>query len=374
MANVGGGGPQVLWGYAASSAALDVDESAKIALAAGVGDDLPPNVSDWLSGPCLGADLSGLRPTPGGAKTPRAWQILEKDGKRTQVWRCDESDALYERLRPRFETLPPRLRNQARSYHIGLHAAHPPKSLLRRLREAVDQQRRAEEAEAGGAQRQRQRCLLSAETYTRCEQGPLSATQLRHLLAPLDVFSPNEEEAASMLGVRLRHSRGDDKDDDDASADEEEEEARAAEEAERLLLDALLDAAPQQRPLTVTLRRGGRGALAKTNSGGGGSAAAAAVCVPAVAGLRVVDPVGCGNAFCGGYLAAVHAGRGLEEAVAWGCAAGGTMAEHVGVPRAPVKALAPVVARRARELAAAARGRASSSSSLSAGGVVRRLV
>jgi sugar/nucleoside kinase (ribokinase family) len=389
MANVGGGGPQVLWGFAATAAALapaappatstlsferhcsasDGDARwrppaalpalpASIALAAGVGSDLPRSVLDWLSGPCLGADVSGLIPGGPASATPRAWQILERDGRRTQIWRVPETPALYEQLRPPFPSMPPRLRRRARSYHIGLHAAHPPRSLLRALREAVDAQGQEAAAAPGAtAETQRQRrCLLSAETYTRCDEGsPLSARQLEELLAPLDVFSPNEEEAASMLGVRLRHGRGD----DDGGEDDEEAEARAAEEAERLLLDALLDAASPpssaRGPLTITLRRGSRGVLAKTAGGGGDGAPARAVRVPAARDLRVVDPVGCGNAFCGGFLAAAHAGKGLAEACAYGCAAGGTMAEHRGVPRVAVAALAPAVARRARELAVRAR-------------------
>lgn len=392
MSQVGGGGPQALWGYAVAAAASAINDgggrAANIALAAGVGDDLPPSVRDWLLGPCLGADLSGLLLQPNtdaASTTPRAWQILEKDGRRTQVWRVTETDALYAQLRPRFDALPARLRTSARSYHIGLHAAYPPRSLLSALRGAVDARRaqQEEEEEAGGDAAAR--CVVSAETYTRCEDGPLSAQQLRDLLAPLDVFSPNEEEAASMLGVKLRHGRGDGvkrRGNDDEDEDEEEAE-RAAEESERLLVDALLDAAAgggptTSRPLTITLRRGGRGALAKTTattaSGGGGGGSC--VRVPAVAGLRVVDPVGCGNAFCGAFLAAVHAGKDLREAAAFGCAAGGTMAEHVGVPRLPLTALAPLVGRRARELALRVRAglAVASWSSSSAAGVARRRV
>ena len=39
--------------------------------------------------------------------------------------------------------------------------------------------------------------------------------------------------------------------------------------------------------------------------------------VPAVAGVKVVDPTGCGNAFCGGFLAAWRAGEKLLEAGLW---------------------------------------------------------
>lgn len=39
--------------------------------------------------------------------------------------------------------------------------------------------------------------------------------------------------------------------------------------------------------------------------------------VPAVAGVEAVDPTGCGNAFCGGFLAAWRAGEPLLEAGLW---------------------------------------------------------
>ena len=219
--------------------------------------------------------------------------------------------------------------------------------------------------------------MLSAETYARCD-APLGARDLRALLEPLDVFSPNEEEAASMLGVRLpRRSGGSDGDGDgDAGGEEEDDDgeraAASAREAERLLLDPLLDAGPA-RGLTVTLRRGRRGALAKSSSavavggggGGGGRGSPSAgrlVRVPAVRGLAAIDPTGCGNAFCGAFVAAAHAGAGLREAVAWGCAAGGTMAEHEGVPKgaaAALASLAPVVRARARALLLRVEARAS---------------
>ena len=345
MAQVGGGGPQVLWGYAAAAAAISGDASPSpppsIALAAGVGErfaETTPEVAEWLAGPCLGADLSGLRPIPG-LETPRAWQILERDGRRTQVWRCAEGAPLYEQLRPPWASLPERLRKQARSYHIGLHAAYPPRSLLRELRRAVDD---------GGGGGGKSGGLVSAETYTACD-APLSRADLSALLAPLDIFSPNEDEAASMLGVSLPPleatlppSQADD--------DREEQEQRRAALVERLLLEPLLDAAEagseRGRGLTVTLRRGQRGAMARCSSDSCGS-----VSVPAATDLSVVDPVGCGNAFCGAFLAAMHRDPAdLRGAVAWGCAAGGTMAEHEGVPRLPLSALAPVVGRRARAL------------------------
>ena len=44
---------------------------------------------------------------------------------------------------------------------------------------------------------------------------------------------------------------------------------------------------------------------------------------------------GCGNAFCGGFLAAWQRTRDLKTAAAWGCAAASFMAECQAVPSLP---------------------------------------
>jgi hypothetical protein len=68
--------------------------------------------------------------------------------------------------------------------------------------------------------------------------------------------------------------------------------------------------------------------------------------VPAVPGLSVVDVTGCGNAFCGAFLAAWGNSSSLLEAAAWGCVAGGIMAEWRGVPVPPPAALHELAASR----------------------------
>lgn len=64
--------------------------------------------------------------------------------------------------------------------------------------------------------------------------------------------------------------------------------------------------------------------------------------IPAVSGTNVVDVTGCGNAFCGGFLAGLHAGLDLQESGVWGCVAGSIMAEAQGVPTADIQSLLPV--------------------------------
>ena len=51
-------------------------------LAAGVGQDMPPAHREWLH--AAGVDTTGLLEIVD-RQTPRAWQILEDDGRRTQV-------------------------------------------------------------------------------------------------------------------------------------------------------------------------------------------------------------------------------------------------------------------------------------------------
>lgn len=47
-----------------------------------------------------------------------------------------------------------------------------------------------------------------------------------------------------------------------------------------------------------------------------------------------MDVTGCGNAFCGGFLAGLDAGLGVLDSARWGCVAGSIMAEWQGVPAA----------------------------------------
>lgn len=46
----------------------------------------------------------------------------------------------------------------------------------------------------------------------------------------------------------------------------------------------------------------------------------------------MADLTGCGNAFCGGFLAEWSRSKDLKEAGVWGCVAGSIMAEWEGVP------------------------------------------
>lgn len=75
----------------------------------------------------------------------------------------------------------------------------------------------------------------------------------------------------------------------------------------------------------VSLRCGADGALVSQRDG-------SAYEVPAVPETKVVDPTGCGNAFCGGLLAALQAGEPVEAAAQWGCVAASFLANCQAVP------------------------------------------
>jgi sugar/nucleoside kinase (ribokinase family) len=298
MGRLGGGGAQALLGFLAAA------PGAAAGLAAGVGADLPPAVPAWLAR--NGVDASGLLLAPG-AETPHAWQLLEADGRRTEVFRSPAGAARDAMLLPPLASLPSAYR-AARAYHLGVHPERPPLPLLADLRRA---------AGAGG--------VVSVETFAAAAR-PVPAAGLAALCAACDVFSPNEGEAASMLFAGGGSV------------------PRGADDDPTLLTAPFLDAGAR----VVALRRGTRGAVVHDASGGGRGRAWA---VPAVPGVEVVDTTGCGNAFCGAFLAAIQAGAPAERAAAWGCAAASVVAESRGVPAGPAAALAGLVRRRAEALA-----------------------
>ena len=81
MAQLGGGGSQTAWGYQCYHGNGSGDASS-VGLAAGVGPDLPTSCLDWFNHYRI--DTSGLQ-VHQDVTTPRAWQILEDDGRRHEV-------------------------------------------------------------------------------------------------------------------------------------------------------------------------------------------------------------------------------------------------------------------------------------------------
>ena len=169
MAVLGGGGPQTLFGAAVTS-----DGELTLGLVAGVGEgDCPETCARWLAD--IGAEAFLLTL---GTSTPRAWQITERDGRRTQVWRLDASDALYAMLRPKYAIWPEKCK-RANAVHFGLNPSRPDVELVQALRE-------------GGCG------FISIEPFTHAA-APLSRNDLENLVSMGDVFSPNEREARSFF-------------------------------------------------------------------------------------------------------------------------------------------------------------------------------
>ena len=335
MGVLGGGGPQTAFGFRTHPGDLSVG------LAAGVGPDFPRECADWLDANGVdaeglmfytdaarvdGTDASGAvereandahddahdaresswegggapasafvaRRDPEKRKdeddsaprrdettfrpTPRAWQITERDGRRTQVWRTPANAGLYAMLRPPAETLPPRYRG-ARAFHIGVHPERPDAALLASLRALGD-------------------ARISVEPFTRATR-PVSRETLQTLCSAGHVFSPNELEAVSLVG-----------------------------EGSPVALCRRLAAAGAK---VVCVRRGEKGAIVHDGETG------ETWRVPAFLEDQssLADVTGCGNAFCGGFMAGLVSGESLERAACWGSAAASVMAEHVGVPAAP---------------------------------------
>lgn len=173
----------------------------------------------------------------------------------------------------------------------------------------------------------------STRGVKRRPSSPVSPERLRRLCTAGDIFSPNELEAISLVGA-----------------------GTPTELVTRL-------AAAGAR--VVCLRRGAEGAVvhdAATGEiwsvpavlGGGASlenkevdeekeskeeeethARSPTKSSASDAVGEVVDVTGCGNAFCGGFLASRLAGEGLLDGAVWGSVAASLMAEAVGVPEQP---------------------------------------
>jgi sugar/nucleoside kinase (ribokinase family) len=266
MAVLGGGGPQTAFGMKLWAN--------RVGLVSGVGSDLPAEAQAWLE--ATGIDTTGLRYSDQWP-TPRAWQLLEADGRRTQVWRVPgpaaSEAALWvgAQLGRSPEKLPPEYR-LAGGFHLGIHPEEPDLDFIRALRK-------------NGA-------VVSVEPF-RPSARPLTETELWDLLTAGQIFSPNEEEAQSLVGP------GEPLD----------------------LIRQLVEAGAE----IVALRRGVSGAIVHCADTG------ETWQIPAVE-TTVVDPTGAGNAFCGGFLAGwVQTGE-LRLAGLYGAVAASFLVEQVGLP------------------------------------------
>lgn len=258
MGVLGGGGPQSAFGMRLWSP--------DVGLVSGVGEDFPAEADRWIRD--FGIDQAGIRRNP--VSTARAWQVVEENGKRTQVWRVS-SEVIQMQLMRKLERIPESYR-YVRGAHIGIHPL---------------------EADLGFVQDVRSLgCLMSVETFKPSERLLTRAEALR-LFEQADIFSPNLEEGYSMFG-------GDTPQD---------------------LLRRMLELGAR----TVALRMGQEGSLLVH----GGSRLA--VQVPAVP-VEVVDPVGAGNAYCGGFLVGWVEMGDLITAGLYGAVSASFLVQQVGLP------------------------------------------
>jgi len=260
MGVLGGSGPQTALGMK-----LWAD---KVGLVAGVGPDFPPEAKAWLEE--IGIDLEGLFYSEE-LPTLRAWQAMEEDGRRTQVWRVPGS-SIGPQLKRSVEILPASYR-EARGFHFGVHPEEPGSlEFARELRKLGT--------------------VVSVETF-RVAERTLTDAELRNLVTAAHIFSPNLLEAYSMVGP------GEPLD----------------------LIHRLADAGAE----VIALRQGADGITAHRADTG------ETWYIPAVE-ITAVDPVGAGNGFCGGFLAGWVQTGDLRLAGMYGVVAASFIVEQVGLP------------------------------------------
>ena len=260
MGQLGGGGPQTAFGMRLWAE--------NVGLVAGVGVDLPPSAQKWLNQ--MGIDTQGLRHTTEWP-TARAWQVCEEDGHRTQVWRIP-GPAIGAQLGRHIDRLPDTYRH-ARAFHLGVHPEEPDLDFIKALRDI-------------GA-------VVSIEPF-RATQRPLTNTELHRLLSAGQIFSPNVQEAVSLVGSGEPHE----------------------------LIQKMVDVGAE----IVVLRQGEKGTTVHRADTGETRR------IPAFK-TTVVDPTGAGNAFCGGFLAGLQKTGDIYAAGLYGAVAASFLVEQVGLPQ-----------------------------------------
>ncbi len=258
MKVLGGGGPQTAFGMRMWSS--------EVGLVAGVSQKDQESIEEWLS--AYDIDTRGIRTSA--LPTPRAWQLLEADGRRTQVWRVSQ-DAIQSHLQRSLSYLPEDYR-AARGVHFGIHPDEPDLAFIAELHDL-------------GA-------IVSIEPFKPADVLP-KKTELREMLSKVDIFSANQLEAQSLVGV----------------VNPREQALHLAEAGTGV----------------VVIRLGSQGSLILDREAGTWTR------VPAVPVL-VVDPVGAGNAYCGAFLVGWCQMKDPKMAGIYGAVAASFLVEQVGVP------------------------------------------
>ncbi|MBN2471222.1 MAG: carbohydrate kinase family protein [Anaerolineae bacterium] len=262
MGMLGGGGAQSTWGMA-----LAAESGHQAGLVAGIGPDFPEGALAPLE--AMEADLSGVHTTD--LPTPRAWQLLEADGRRTHVWRVNQSTS-DRQTHPDAETIL-HYYPELRLVQWGIHPEEPYLQPCESLRQRG--------------------ITVSIEPFKGLD-APYSDAILEVILSQADIFSPNWQEAVSLFGVEDRST--------------------------------LLARAKALGGHILALRKGAAGSEVWDLRLGEGMS------VPAAPARQIVDPVGAGDAYCGAFSLKWVETRDLGTAAAWGAVAASFMLEQVGMP------------------------------------------
>jgi sugar/nucleoside kinase (ribokinase family) len=236
MGILGGGGVQTAWGMAVA-----VGNGREVGLVGDIGQDLPNDIFAPLKHAEI--DLQGIQTRY--VQTNRAWQLIEADGKRTQVWRTRNaplgwhSDDLWLSL--------PKAYQEAQAFHWGIHPDNTPLDFAQELRQKGR--------------------LVSLEAFCGVEK-PLAPSRLRDMLQACDVFSCTQDELFSLTGGHELAT------------------------ATQILMD--------NGCRCMTIRRGAKGCWVWHPLQGQAHISALDV--------RALDVIGAGNAFCGAFVAQLEVG------------------------------------------------------------------
>lgn len=258
MGELGGGGPQTVFGMRLWSKS--------VGLAASVGRDIPSPVLSWLKNNDVNLDAIQYQDAP----TPRAWQIIEADDHRLQIWRIPES-AVDIHLTHSVDWIPLNQRKPL-GFHFGINPCEIDYGFI-------------EDLQATGA-------LVSIETATRANQN-LCQDDFTRMVNSADIFSLNLDEAHSMLGF----------------------------DSPINLLKCVISAGAN----IALLRMGADGSLV------GVRGSKEILRVPAVP-INVVNPVGAGNAYCGGFLAGYAQKRDIRQAAGMAAVSASFIIEQFEMP------------------------------------------
>ena len=260
MGTLGGAGSHAVVG-------MRTWNDAPLGLVGYLGNDAPDQFMAHLQR--LGVSPNGLVHRAG-QPTPRAWQLFEADGKRTQVFRTSFSEFVANRVR--FDEMHAEVR-QSYGFHIQRRGSMEETTrLIRRLKAA-------------------QPSAVVVFEPVDAILG-LDRAAWAPLLRECDVFLPNLEEAATLTG-------------ETSPAD---------------MAAALLDWGSDR----VVIRMGEQGIWVQDRQGNRWR-------IPAVP-TQVVDVTGAGNAFCGGLLAGAVEGLPFLETALRGLVGASFAIEQVGVP------------------------------------------